>query len=182
MSVHKNKRGLSRLELYNTARKLREDMTNLLLRDFGVRDKVRKIKTEENLEVTIIEEYPSWLIETFRDNIMGCLRDLMKNITGGNTIYPQTYGELDARRFFQDQAIVNCQQLLEELIYCADVLPVHLGKFLPYVDRINEEVTLLRGWRKDNNRLEKEITKKEGLREVARQIALEEAATRAMMG
>jgi hypothetical protein len=45
-----------------------------------------------------------------------------------------------------------------------DVLPVQLAKFLPYVDRINEEVTLLRGWRKDNNRLEKEVAKKEALR------------------
>jgi hypothetical protein len=62
------------------------------------------------------------------------------------------------------------------------VLPVQLAKFLPYVDRIKEEVTLLRGWRKDNNRLEKEVAKKEALRKAAREIAIEEAATRALTG
>ena len=53
MSVLKNKRGLSKLEFYHTARKLREDITNLLLRDFGVRDKVRKIKD-------VYSAYQSW--------------------------------------------------------------------------------------------------------------------------
>jgi hypothetical protein len=53
------------MEFYHTARQLREDITNMLLRDFGIRDKIRKIKTEDNKEVTIIEEYPAWII-TYR--------------------------------------------------------------------------------------------------------------------
>jgi hypothetical protein len=182
MSVHKNKRGLSRLELYHTARQLRQDVTNLLLRDFGVRDKVRKIKTEDNLEVTIIEEYPEWLIRQFRENIMKILRDLMLNITGANTIYPQSFNELDQRRTYQNNAIVNCEQLIEEMTYCADMLPVKLEKFLPFVDKITFEVTLLRGWRKDNNRMRTDVAKKEALKQAAQEIAIEEAATRALTG
>jgi hypothetical protein len=162
MSVLKNKRGLSKLEFYHTARKLREDVTNLLLRDFGIRDKVRKIKTEDNKEVTVIEEYPAWLIAEFRQNIMRILRNLMMNITAGNSIYPVNLEELQQRRRYQTEAIINCQQLLQEIQFCADVLPVELGKFLPYADTIDFEIKLLRGWRKANGQIEKAIRNKTG--------------------
>jgi hypothetical protein len=133
MSVLKNKRGLSKLEFYHNARKLRRDITALLLRDFGVRDKIRTLKTPEGAEVTVIEGYPDWLIEKFRDSIMDILRRLMLNITAGNTIYPTNEAELQQRRQYQTAAIVNCEQLLQEMHYCEDVLPVHISKFLPYV-------------------------------------------------
>jgi hypothetical protein len=107
------------MEFYNNARTLRIDMTNLLLRDFGVRDKVRKIKTPDNLELTIIEGYPDWLIVEFRQNIMLLLRNLMLNIIAGNTIYPTTMEEAAERRRYQTEAIISCQQLLQEMQYCA---------------------------------------------------------------
>ena len=160
MSIVKSKRGLSRLEFYHTARTLREDVTNLLLRDFGVRDKVRKIKTEDHMELTIIEGYPDWLIVSFRQSIMQILRSLMMNITAGNTIYPMSRDELNLRRRYQNGAIVNCEQLLQEFQYCADILPLKLEKFLPYVDRIELEIKLLKGWRKSNNVIEKGIKTK----------------------
>jgi hypothetical protein len=157
MAVLKNKRSLSRLEFYNNARKLREGITNMLLRDFGVRDKVRKIKTPENTEITVIEGYPEWLIVSFRQSIINIMRSLMLNITAGNTIFPVTPDELALRRRYQTGAIINCEQLLEEMIYCSDVLPVKLEKFLPYVDSIKFEIQLLKGWRKSNSIIEKRI-------------------------
>ncbi len=160
MSVIKNKRSLSKLEFYHTARKLREDITNLLLRDFGIRDKVRRIKTEDNLEVTIIEGYPDWLIVEFRRNILRILHNLMMNITAGNTIYPTTPEEVSLRRQYQTGAIINCEQLLQEMQYCADILPVKLDKFLPFVDAIEFEIKLLKGWRKSTNELARKIEKK----------------------
>jgi hypothetical protein len=157
MSVLKNKRGLSRLEFYHNARKLREDITNMLLRDFGVRDKVRKMKTPENVEVTIIEEYPDWLIVYLRQSMISILRNLMLNITAGNTIFPTTMDELTARRRYQSGAIVNCEQLLQEMIYCSDVLPIKMEKITPYVNSIEFEIKLLKGWRKSSNELAKKI-------------------------
>ena len=153
MSVLKNKRGLSKLEFYHNARQLRRDITNLLLRDFGVRDKIRQVKGEEGETLTVIEGYPGWLIEKFRDSIMQILRNLMMNITAGNTIYPTNESELQLRRQYQTAAIINCEQLLQEMHYCEDILPVHVSKFLPYVEAIEFEVKLLKGWRKSNNKL-----------------------------
>jgi len=149
VSVLKNKRGLSKLEFYHNARKLRHDITNLLLRDFGVRDTVRKVKNE----VSVIETYPDWLLEEFRRSIIQILRNLMMNITAGNTIYPVNHAELDLRRHYQTQAIINCEQLLQEMHYCEDVLPVAVSKFIPYVEAIEFEIQLLKGWRKANNKI-----------------------------
>jgi hypothetical protein len=160
MSVLKNKRGLSKLEFYHNARTLREEVTNFLLRDFGVRDKIRKVKSGDNTEVTVIEGYPEWLITFFRQSVINILRNMMLNITAANTIYPVTLEELAERRKHQTAAIYNCEQLLEEMAYCADVLPVELGKFLPYADKIAFEIKLLKGWRKSSNELARKI--KEG--------------------
>jgi hypothetical protein len=160
MSVLKNKRSLSKLEFYHTARKLRKDITNLLLRDFGVRDKVRKIKTDENMELTIIEEFPNWLIVELRQNVLRILHNLMMNITAGNTVYPTTMAEVGVRRQYQTAAIVNCEQLLQELMYCSDVLPLGIEKFLPFVDVVEFEIRLLKGWRKSTNKVADNLEKK----------------------
>jgi len=157
MSVYKNKRNLSRLEFYHKARLMREEITNFLLRDFGVRDKIRKIKDDKNIEITVIEGYPSWLIESFRNNIINLLRDLMYNITAANKIYPISLEETAERRKYQNKAIINCEQLLCEFTYCADILPVNLCKFMPYIDKISFEIKLLKGWRKSNNELTRKI-------------------------
>jgi hypothetical protein len=162
LSVLKNKRGLSRMEFYHTARQLREDITNMLLRDFGIRDKIRKIKTEDNKEVTIIEEYPAWIITYFRTNILDILFKLTQNITAGNSIYPVNDDEVRIRRQYQTEAIGNCEQLLNEMQFCADVFPVKLEKFLPFVDKIDFEIALLRGWRKSTNRIQKKFNKAGG--------------------
>jgi hypothetical protein len=157
MSVLKNKRGLSKLEFYHTARKLRKNITDLLLRDFGVRDKVRQVKADDGTPLSVIESYPDWLIEKFRDSIMQILRSLMMNITAGNTIYPVNESELQVRRQYQTAAIINCEQLLQKMHYCEDILPIHVSKFLPYVEQIEFEIKLLKGWRKSNNKLNEKI-------------------------
>jgi hypothetical protein len=156
MSVLKSKRSLSKLEFYHNARKLRKNITELLLRDFGIRDKIRTVKIEEG-EQQIIEEFPDWLIIQFRTNIMEILKSLMMNIVAGNTIYPLNMEELAERRHYQNAAIVNCEQLLQELMYCEEVLPTKISSFLPFIESVVFEIKLLKGWRKSSNVFEKNI-------------------------
>jgi hypothetical protein len=144
MSVLKNKRGISQLEFYNTARTLRKDVTNLLLRDLGVKKAGRG-------------GFPQWIIDRFRDNIIILLRDLMWAITAANTIYPTTHDELAERRRYQNLAIVHCERLFQEFQYCGDVLPVHVSKFVPFIDRLQFEIRLLKGWRKSNSTIAKRL-------------------------
>jgi len=162
LSVLKNKRGLSSLEFYHNARKLRKEMTNWLLRDFGVRNKVRIEKRPGEEPEKITEAYPEWLIIHLREKILSILHNMMMNITAANTIYPITFDELALRRRYQTGAVINCEQLIQEIEYCEDILPLEMKKFEPYFEMINYEIKLLKGWRKANNKIAEKIKESNG--------------------
>lgn len=167
MSVLKNKRSVSSLEFYHNAIMLRREITMLLLRDFGIKDKVRSVKSlygvpgmepedeqkfreiveKYEMKATIIEEYPAWLIDKMRNNIMNILHNMIMNITQANTIYPVCESEFYDRRNFQNHAIGNCEQLLQEMQYIISIIPVDAQKYIRYVEMIEKEIALLKGWR-----------------------------------
>lgn len=174
MSVLKNKRSVSSLEFYHNAVSMRKEITSLLLRDFGVKNKVRdtvfltKNMSEEDAKLFkglcekydfdgAIEEYPEWLIADLRKGVMNLLRNLIQNITAANSIYPVHESEYYERRKLQNAAIANCEQLLQEFQYIIDILPVNANKYLRYVDMIEKQIALLKGWRKSDNRILKRV-------------------------
>ena len=190
MSVLKNNRGTSELEFYHTAIKLRKEITQNLLRDFGVknRDAVRsKNFPDDELRVKIVQEYPKmelffnkytrmqeeirtrdvvseypyWLVFRFRDEMMDLLKQLIDNITDANSIYPINLHELEVRRDYQTAAIGACEKMLQELQYIIEVLPADANKLLRYVDMIDKEVALLKGWRKANGKIAKRLDKQQ---------------------
>ena len=191
MSVPEGRRGLSDMEFYRTAIRLRRDITFWLLRDFGVKDKTRDVKIlsktckmeaqdaeklkeileRYGVEKSIKESYPEWLIDTFRESIMDILRELVLNIRAANSIYPgnqypANMREYELRRTYQDKAIGNCDQLYEELQYVGSVIPVDAQKYMPYIEKVEREIALLKGWRKSDNKIYKRIiseARKEGL-------------------
>jgi hypothetical protein len=164
MSVLKSKRGLSKLEFYHNARKMRKELTLLTLRDFGIHSRGTKFKEETGSQQP--EGFYDELIAEFSHNIRLLLRNMMLNITAANTIFPVNETEIQERRSHQNAAIVACEQLLQELLYCEDVIPVKASKFMPYIERIEFEIKLLKGWRKSNTKIKDLINnrkeKKEG--------------------
>lgn len=48
MSVPKSRRNQSEVEFFRNANLLRKEMTLLLMRDFGIKDKVRKVASVAN--------------------------------------------------------------------------------------------------------------------------------------
>jgi hypothetical protein len=165
MSVLKNRRGLSRLEFYHNARKMRREITMLVLRDFGVHSRGAKFKADTGSQQP--EGFYDELIAEFSKNVRLLLRNMMWNITAGNTIYPVNEAELQDRRTYQDRAIIACEQLHQEILYCEDVIPVKASTFMPYIEQVEFEIKLLKGWRKANNKIETLIAdrkqKKEGM-------------------
>jgi hypothetical protein len=157
MSVLKNRRSLSKLEFYHNARKMRRELTELLLHEFGIYSR----SNQKSVDPALPDEYYTEIIAEFSRNIRLILRNLMWNITAGNTMYPTSMPEVQSRRQYQNAAIVNCEQLHQEFMYCEDVLPVKASKFLPYVEMIEYEIKLLKGWRKSTNKFEEKIQGKE---------------------
>ena len=177
MAVLARKRTLSKLEFYMNAIKLRKSLTFLLLRDIGVKSKVRKLqittkgmspddaKSFQEIAVkygmaSFVEEYPEWLIEKFRDSIWDIMRDMMINITRAYTIWATNLYEAYARRNYMDAAIADCESLLKELELAIDVLPIDAEKYMRYVEDIEREIALLKGWRKSDNKRIKELREK----------------------
>jgi hypothetical protein len=132
---------------------MRKEITELIRRDFGIYSRGQAKKIDPNLP----DDYYDEDIKDFAKNMKVLLRNLMWNITAGNTIYPVNDAELTERRMYQDRAIICCQQLHQEILFCEDALPVSISKLIPYVEMINFEEKLLKGWRKANNKLAEKI-------------------------
>lgn len=185
MSVIARKRKLSELKFYDNAIKLRRSMIFLLMRDLGAKRKVRDIqwmakdipKQDAELLLAVAErnglsrcelDWPKWVVEKLRDNIWTLLTDMMTSITRAYTIFATNKAEANERRLNQDRAIACCENLLKELELAIDILPVDANKYKTQVSMITEEIMLLKGWRKSNNKRMKEIEQKEAVGFAAR--------------
>jgi hypothetical protein len=173
--VLKRKRNISKMEFYHNAIKLRLMITEFLLKDFGIKSRRRNLEfakdvydiededVEEienilsayDLKNSFIDNFPSWLIDKERDYFMDLLRSLMKNICSANTIHITNKEEYYMRRNYQTQAICDCENLLQEMQYIIYVTHPNVEKYMPYVDIIEKEIALLKGWRKSDNKIMK---------------------------
>ncbi len=176
MTVVKRKRKESQFEAIHHFYKVRKNITDLLLRDFGYSSK----KSEEylckifsnrlynelteqeqkhyNLRKNKVNSFEEWFILDQRSVIMNCLRDIMEHIFIANSIYPMYYEELIERRIHQDKAIGNCYRLLQELQYTIETLPVDIKTYLSFAENIEKEINLLKGWRKADNKFKRVLS------------------------
>jgi hypothetical protein len=180
MAVPKGKRKLSEMEFFSNALHLAHDLTMYLLRNFGTKTKLRNtnlyasmLKMEKDdhekfqeicdkYNITSIEEmYPEWLLKEFRSMVISDARMLIHYITSANTIYPSSISEFHLRREFQDKALGTCETMIQDLQYISGILDVDLNKYMPYVDMIEREIALLKGWRKSDNRLLRQVRRNE---------------------
>lgn len=183
MTVPKGKRSLSDMQFYKNAITLRLRISEFLLRDFGVKPKVRslqnlkdihKMSDEDakalsdlmdryNLGDRVIEEFPEWWIDQHRKEIDKILTDLLLAIRKANAIYPQTMPEYEERRLYQTKAICAIDCLTEELSFAVALLNRKIGidinRLEPYLKLIEEEYVLLKAWRKSDNKIRNRILK-----------------------
>ena len=159
------------MEFYHNAIKLRLMITEFLLKDFGIKSRRRNLefaKDVYDIEDEDVEEIENILsaydlknsfIDNFpeRDYFMDLLRSLMKNICSANTIHITNKEEYYMRRNYQTQAICDCENLLQEMQYIIYVTHPNVEKYMPYVDIIEKEIALLKGWRKSDNKIMKSL-------------------------
>ena len=140
MSVLKNKRGESQLEFYHTATIIRAELTRFVMNEKIVPKRWRPVFTFPMVEKIV---------------------KLIDYITAANTIYPQNIREAERRRDYQTQAIITVEQILQLLQYMLDTLCVNPDKFQPVTELLAKEATLLRGWRKADNKFLEKYRKEE---------------------
>lgn len=176
MSVLKSKRKASQFEVFHHFYKMRKEVTDLLLRDFGydynrAENKVAKMfggrsyteltPEEKSRYERLMEKnraFDEWFIEDERKVIVDCLRSIGENVFLANSIYPTYMEELIERRLCQDKAIGLCYRLTQELQYAIETLPVDVNKYLRFAEMIQTEINLLKGWRKSDNKFKRAIS------------------------
>ena len=179
MAVPKGRRKESQFEVIRHFYRLRKDITDLLLRDFGYSAKkskqyMQKMFGGKNYEELSDEQrehcdkratknnaFEEWFIGYQRNTVIDCIRNATEYIFAANSIYPNYMEELIERRIYQDKAIGQCYRLLQELQYTIETLPVNINKYVRFIEGIEKEIRLLKGWRKKDNKFKEMLKEKE---------------------
>lgn len=175
MSVIKHKRGISEMEFYKNALRLQTVTTQWYMSDFGNTKSVKRIKTvlpdisEEDEEILthILKKngigsiFKTTINPRFLDSewdvLSKHLRNLISNLTHANSIYPTNQQELDRRRDYQNKAIGDCYSISQEFQYIASVISIDLNKIKPLLDLLDNEISLIKGWRKSDSKFRKKF-------------------------
>ena len=116
----------------------------------------------EKYQITrITDDFPEWLIKRYRDGVLDILAKIKRNIRDANEVYPYFESEFYERRKYQDDAIRACGELYDIFTLCKGTLPIDAERYDRFVQKIEYETTLLKGWRKSDNRILKQIQKRE---------------------
>lgn len=158
MTVLVKDRKESKFEVFHNAFNLRRTITNLALEDFGYvsTEKWKERETEKQYKRRM-GFYKFFLAES-RVYMIGLLRELGKEITFANKIFPTNMVEFEERRLHQSRAVSICHLIIQELQYIIETLPVNINKFMEPTKQINKEIELLKGWRKaDGKRFREKV-------------------------
>ena len=172
MGVPKGKRKLSRFEAAHHYYRLRSEVTNLMLQDFGFSEEKYRKSIERYREVhrsapnvnEVVARYEKkcqafikWFIDRECDAVLEILRNIETEFTLGNSIYPSETPaklfEFIVRRWHMNKAIGYCYTLKQELNYIIRSLPVDINKFERFSEAIDKQISLYRGVRQSDNRL-----------------------------
>ena len=175
MSVPKGKRKESKFEAQHHFYRLRAEVTNLMLLDFGFSEEKYRKHIEryqethaqaENVEEVVAryrkkcDGFKKWFIDRECDAVLEILRRIGCEFTLGNSIYPSETPakvmEFCERRKHIDEAIAQCYVLKQELQYIISSLPVNINKYERLSVEIDRQIALYKGVRQSDNRLLKQ--------------------------
>ena len=155
MSVLASKRNESRFEAITYSIELHRMLTDLMQSSFGIRDldhwvRVRYAQGKDEKEDFAKYRYLMQNSKTRIDQIASLLTN---NVRAANTIYPTSMHEYDQRRDHQNNAIVNCEQLIKELQRVVDIFDVNINVYNRYVTAIDREIGLIKKSRQRDNKI-----------------------------
>ena len=149
MSVLLGDRKESKFEAITYSIELHDMLILLMQRGFGVKDVdsfVRKKYAYGEISEENFAKYRE-LMRSFKSKVNQCASLITSNVRAANTIYPRSMHEYETRRDYQNAAIVNCEQLINELQRVVEIFDVDLNLYNRYVKAIDREIGLIKKWR-----------------------------------
>lgn len=158
MSVLVSKRTESKFEAIIHSVELHDMLIDLIQRNFGVRDIEQFVRTCFAYSVEE-DEYAKhrYLMHNFKSRVDQLASQLTSNVRAANSLYPTSMAEYERRREYQNNAIVNCEQLIKELQRVVEIFDVDINLYSRYVKAIDREIDLIKKWRQRDNKIKSHL-------------------------
>jgi len=158
MSVLVSKRTESKFEAIIHSVELHDMLIELIQRNFGVKDIEKFVRTRFAYSVEE-DEYAKhrYLMQNFKSRVDQLASQLTSNVRAANSLYPTSMTEYERRREYQNNAIVNCEQLIKELQRVVEIFEVDINLYNRYVKAIDREIDLIKKWRQRDNKIKSHL-------------------------
>lgn len=174
MSVPLRDRSESEIDYHYDAVMVDQSLIQLMLRDFGVKDKPKSVNyytkinkmsrkdadqfkailDRNNLDMGILQQFPSWLLDYFRDDLLKTSGRMVYDVQMASRLEQigiTNYNEFLKRQEYQDLALAECQNILRQLQRVMKNLPVDAEKLMPFTGQILKLEQEISNWRKNCN-------------------------------
>lgn len=160
MSVLASNRKESKYEAITFSIKLHGMLTNLMQRNFGIKDLNHFVRVKYAYGKDKTEDYAKYryLIHNCKTLIDKAASALTSNLVAAKSIYPTSMEEYNQRRAYQNSAIANCAQLLAELQRTVDIFEVDVNVYELHIKAIDQEIDLIKKWRQKDNKIKSYLT------------------------
>lgn len=155
MSVLSADRKESKFEAVTFSIELHDLLIDLMQRSFGIKnldDVVRKRYAYGKDKTEDFAKY-RYLMVNSKSRIDQLAALLTNNLRAANSIYPTSLSEYEQRRGYQNIAIANCEQLINELQRIVEVFEVDINIYGKYINAIDREIGLIKKWRQRDNKI-----------------------------
>lgn len=155
MSVLASKRRESKFEAVTYSIELHDMLLDLIQRNFGVKDLDHLVRVRYAYGKDEAEDFAKYryLMTNFKTRMDQLASQLTSNVRAANSIYPTNMREYERRRDYQNNALVNCEQLIKELQRVVEIFEVDLNTYGRYVKAIDREIGLIKKWRQRDNKI-----------------------------
>lgn len=155
MSVLASKRKESKFEAITFSIDLHDMLLDFMRRSFGVKDLDHLVRVRYAYGKDETEDFAKYryLMTNFKNRIDQLASQLTSNVRAANSTYPTSMREYEQRRDYQNNAIINCEQILKELQRIVEIFEVDVNTYGRYVNAIDREIGLIKKWRQRDNKI-----------------------------
>jgi hypothetical protein len=117
------------------------------------RKEFMRIAEQYGVESFVVNKYPEWLINGWRNEILMILNNIGIEIECANALYITNIHEYYNRRMHWNNALGYCLALKDKLHEVISCINVKIGAYVAAFELITKELKLLKAVRKSDNRL-----------------------------
>ncbi len=155
MSVLVSDRKESKFEAIIYSIELHDMLIDFMQRGFGIKDLDHFVRVRYAYGKDEVEDFSKYryLMNNFKTRIDQLASQLTSNVRAANSTYPTSMHEYEQRRSYQNNAIVNCEQIIKELQRVVEIFEVDINTYSRYVKAIDREIGLIKKWRQRDNKI-----------------------------